>query len=354
MISGPIEKSETQLRDRIRAEYLPSIFCRYVTVTEVLRMRDAGPLQSCIQHDSCKHVCEGDNTTVLDVDVLCRTFLGALGELRVAVRELRIDTGLSVQHRERIESAFNCTSLTISRLRHPNLARYHGSTIAIDDGEPRFSLIFEFLEQSLVACIPRTDETSNYNKLGLLRSVARGLAYLHNEKPIPVIHGDFNAACVVRELDSDCWKINNYAMTELRRAVVSTRRGRSLREKALHIAPEVQRGADPSVSADVFSFGVLALQVLLDDLDLEDVLVSKTCANCFEQIKKMYSLNFVSSLGRTLSKVPSERPAIDDLLVELESELFSHAEQESPVETPSSDHSDCCKGLMLEHCVFLR
>ncbi|KAI7747119.1 hypothetical protein M8C21_031378, partial [Ambrosia artemisiifolia] len=152
---------------------------------------------------------------------------GTLDDGRViAVKQLSI-----ASHQGK--SQFVAEIATISAVQHRNLVKLYGCCI---DGEKRL-LVYEYLEnKSLDQALFGENRLSLSwaTRFEICLGIARGLAYLHEESRIRVVHRDVKASNVL--LDSDL----NPKISDFEYAM----RGH-LTEKA-----------------DVFGFGVVALEIV--------------------------------------------------------------------------------------------
>jgi serine/threonine-protein kinase len=138
---------------------------------------------------------------------------------------------------------------------HPNVVRIFDS--GIDNGRPY--LIQEFLSGTdLDAVISSGQYVSFPEKLLILLQTARGLAYAHSHG---VIHRDIKPANV-RILEDGSVKLMDFGIAMLKdRSSRLTRDGMTAGTVA-YLAPEQIKGEPASPRSDVFSFGVLAYELL--------------------------------------------------------------------------------------------
>ncbi|XP_022807478.1 probable serine/threonine-protein kinase DDB_G0271682 [Stylophora pistillata] len=143
---------------------------------------------------------------------LCRKVLGngAWGTVRegtfrgskVAVKEIH-ELILSDHNRRLFEREMNIAS----RCRHPNLLQFIGATN--NDGSPLF--VTELLDSCLRRLLSELEITPK-EILNLALDVAKGLNYLHLNKPLPIIHRDISSANVLLWRGDDSWraKLSDY------------------------------------------------------------------------------------------------------------------------------------------------
>ena len=94
-----------------------------------------------------------------------------------------------------------------SKCRHPNLLQFVGATM--DDGSPLF--VTEKMEKSLRTLLEKRQLFETEITIISL-DVARALCYLHQRKPVPIIHRDVSSANVLLWKQGDQWrgKVSDY------------------------------------------------------------------------------------------------------------------------------------------------
>ncbi|XP_026432744.1 putative receptor-like protein kinase At4g00960 [Papaver somniferum] len=149
----------------------------------------------------------------------------------------------------------------VGKLQHRNLVKLVGFSLA---GEEKL-LIYEFmpnrsLDQFLFDPIKCTqlDWESRYK---IIAGIARGLVYLHEESQLKIIHRDLKASNILLDMDTNP-KISDFGMARL----FVHDQTQELTSKIVgtygYMAPEYMRHGHFSVKSDVFSFGVLLLEIL--------------------------------------------------------------------------------------------
>lgn len=150
---------------------------------------------------------------------------------------------------------------TISNVRHPNLVELIG---CCGQGSHRV-LVYEFLEnnsldQALLGSKSRTVKLDWAKRSAICLGTARGLTYLHEELVPHIVHRDIKASNIL--LDKDFTpKIGDFGLAKLFPDNI-THISTKIAGTTGYLAPEYALGGQLTIKADVYSFGVLILEVI--------------------------------------------------------------------------------------------
>ncbi|KAK9063239.1 hypothetical protein SSX86_017109 [Deinandra increscens subsp. villosa] len=167
---------------------------------------------------------------------------------------------LSLTSRQGVREFTNEVKLLL-KIQHKNLVMLLGCCVQ----GPEKMLVYEYLPNKSLDYILFDKEKSRFlhwtQRFGIIVGVIRGLLYLHEEAPVRIIHRDIKASNILLD-DKLNPKIADFGLarlfpgddTHLNTFRISGTHG--------YMAPEYAMHGYLSVKADVFSFGVLVLEIV--------------------------------------------------------------------------------------------
>ncbi|KAK9936338.1 hypothetical protein M0R45_013186 [Rubus argutus] len=150
---------------------------------------------------------------------------------------------------------------TISNVRHPNLVELLGCCV---QGADRI-LVYEYaennsLDRALLGAKNNTIKLDWEKRKAICLGTARGLTFLHEELVPRIVHRDIKASNILLDRDLNA-KIGDFGLAKLfpdNITHISTR----IAGTTGYLAPEYALGGQLTMRADVYSFGVLILEVV--------------------------------------------------------------------------------------------
>ncbi|XP_028804423.1 G-type lectin S-receptor-like serine/threonine-protein kinase At4g27290 [Neltuma alba] len=149
----------------------------------------------------------------------------------------------------------------VAKFQHRNLVRVLGGCV---QGEERM-LVYEYMpNKSLDHFIfdPRGRNLLNWRKrYEIIMGIARGLLYLHQDSRLTIIHRDLKTSNIL--LDNDLLpKISDFGLAHIFEGDLSAVKAKSIVGTYGYISPEYAVHGLFSPKSDVFSFGVIVLEIL--------------------------------------------------------------------------------------------
>ncbi|KAI3956534.1 hypothetical protein MKW92_037530 [Papaver armeniacum] len=149
----------------------------------------------------------------------------------------------------------------ISVLQHPNLARLYGCCIEGD----QLLLIYEYMENNSLARALFGEEEVHWKldwptRHKICVGIARGLTYLHEESRLKIVHRDIKGTNILLDKDLNP-KISDFGLAKLdeeENTHISTR----IAGTRGYMAPEYALRGHLTDKADVYSYGVVALEII--------------------------------------------------------------------------------------------
>ncbi|KAL0301396.1 UNVERIFIED_CONTAM: putative LRR receptor-like serine/threonine-protein kinase [Sesamum radiatum] len=150
----------------------------------------------------------------------------------------------------------------ISALQHPNLVKLYGCCV---EGN-HLMLIYEYMENNCLSRVLFGKDATQKLKLDwptrrkISLGIARGLAYLHEDSRVKIVHRDIKTSNVLLDKDLNA-KISDFGLAKLNeddKTHISTRIAGTIG----YMAPEYAMRGYLTNKADVYSFGVVALEIV--------------------------------------------------------------------------------------------
>ncbi|XP_020220589.1 integrin-linked protein kinase 1 [Cajanus cajan] len=316
--------AEVDAKDRWGSTPLAdAIFYKKNDVIKLLEKHGAKPLMAPMHVNHAREVPEYEiNPKELDftnsVEISKGTFCSALWRgTEVAVKKL----GEDVLSDEEKVKAFRDELALFQKIRHPNVVQFLG---AVTQSSPMM-IVTEYL--------PKGDLRDFMQRKGALKpstavrfalDIARGVGYLHENKPSPIIHRDLEPSNILRD-DSGHLKVADFGVSKLL-AVKEDRPLTCQDTSCRYVAPEVFKQEEYDTKVDVFSFALI-LQEMIEgcppfSAKQEDEVPKVYAAKerpPFRAPAKRYSHGIRELIEECWNENPAKRPTFRQIITRLES-----------------------------------
>ena len=152
-----------------------------------------------------------------------------------------------------------------SRVRHPNLVQFIGASMD-EEKVILMELMPTSLRQHLTSNAPAIPSAAF--RISVSLDVARALNYFHLMQPHPIIHRDISSANVLLEpLPNQKWraKVTDYGSVNLQNRLKTENPG-----NPVYSAPEARIPSCQTTKMDIFSFGVLLIEICIAQFPDDD------------------------------------------------------------------------------------
>ncbi|KAK2411648.1 G-type lectin S-receptor serine/threonine-protein kinase LECRK3 [Trifolium repens] len=230
------------------------------------------------------------------------------------------------------EREFQAEVRSIGKTNHRNLVRLFGFCV---EGSKRL-LVYEYMSNGSLGKLLFGDQRRpDWNeRVRIALDIARGVLYLHEECDAPIIHCDLKPQNILMD---EFWtaKISDFGLAKLLMPD-QTRTFTVIRGTRGYMAPEWNKNTPISLKADVYSYGIMLLEILCcrRNLDVtvsepEEILLSGWAYKCFvagevnklvswEAIDKDVMENMVKVALWCIQDDPFLRPTMKGVVLMLE------------------------------------
>ncbi|XVE78828.1 hypothetical protein DITRI_Ditri14bG0009400 [Diplodiscus trichospermus] len=182
------------------------------------------------------------------------------GTMRMGASESRIDVAVKKLDRSLIRDVhkeFKTEINVIGRTHHKNLVRLLGFC---EEGEQQL-LVYEFLSNGTLADFLFGSRKPSWNqRTQIALAIAKGLLYLHEECSTQIIHCDIKPQNILLDEYYNA-RISDFGLSKLL-MMDQTQTKTAIRGTKGYVAPEWFRNLPVTVKVDVYSFGVLLLEII--------------------------------------------------------------------------------------------
>ncbi|XP_074284727.1 MDIS1-interacting receptor like kinase 2-like isoform X2 [Silene latifolia] len=174
----------------------------------------------------------------------------------VAVKKLGSILNSHLEDRKNFETEIE----VLTKIRHRNIVKLYGFFSNADHS----LLVYEYLERGSLGKVLKDDkecrEFAWEKRVHVIKSIAHALSYMHHDCSPPIIHRDLSSNNVLLDKDFEA-RVSDFGTAKLLSLDSS-----NLTEVAGtygYIAPELAYMMNPTNKCDVYSFGVLSLEIIM-------------------------------------------------------------------------------------------
>lgn len=300
-------------------------------MVKLLEKHGAKPLMAPMHVKNAREVPEYEiAATELDftdsVDITKGTFtIASWRGTKVAVKKLGDEL---FTDKDKVK-AFRDELELLQKIRHPNVVQFLG---AVTQSNPMM-IVTEYLPKGdLRQFLKRKGALKPITALKFAMDIARGMNYLHENKPQPIIHRDLEPSNILRA-DSGHLKVADFGISEL---LTVTKKVKQEKLTSYHdttwryVAPEVFRNEDYDTKVDVFSFALILQEMIegcqpffmKNEDDVPKAYVAKERPP-FNAPAKNYAHGLRELIEECWHEDPAERPTFRQIITRLESSYNS-------------------------------
>ena len=193
-----------------------------------------------------------------------------------------------------------------SRVRHPNLVQFIGASM-----DEEMVILMELMPTSIREHLAKNAPAipSAAFRVSVSLDVAKALNYLHLMQPNPIIHRDISSANVLLEpLANLMWraKVTDYGSVNLQNQLKTENPG-----SPVYSAPETRIPSRQSTKMDIFSFGVLLIEMCT--AQFPDV------AKRVAMIRSIKERKWVDMIQQCIHQDQTQRPVMSQIISRLTS-----------------------------------
>nr|GMD95592.1 MDIS1-interacting receptor like kinase 2-like isoform X2 [Ipomoea batatas] len=148
----------------------------------------------------------------------------------------------------------------LTMIRHRNIVKLHGFCSNVK----HTFLVYEYLERgSLSKMLSREEDAKKLDwktRVNIIKGIARGLSYMHHDCSPPIVHGNISSSNILLDADFEP-HISDFGTAKLLRRDASN--FSTIEGTYGYIAPEFAFTEDVTENCDVYSFGVLTLEIIM-------------------------------------------------------------------------------------------
>ncbi|OVA14292.1 Protein kinase domain [Macleaya cordata] len=303
-----------------------AIYYKNHGVIKLLEKHGAKPLMVPMHVQNSREIPEYEiDPNELDftnsVEITKGTFRTALWRgIQVAVKKIGEEL---ITDEDKVRAFIDELAL-LQKIRHPNVVQFLG---AVTQSSPMM-IVTEYLPKGdLRAFLKRKGALKPIMAVRFALDIARGMNYLHENKPEAIIHRDLEPSNILRD-DSGHLKVADFGVSKLLKVAKTVKEDKPIlcqETSCRYVAPEVFRNEEYDVKVDVFSFALILLEMIegcppfstKQEDEVPKAYVEKERPP-FRAPAKLYSHGLRELIEQCWSENPASRPTFREIIKKLD------------------------------------
>ncbi|KAF8030283.1 hypothetical protein BT93_E2663 [Corymbia citriodora subsp. variegata] len=175
----------------------------------------------------------------------------------LAIKKIRSPEGDEI---EQITASFINEIRLLTAIRHRNIVKFYGFC---SSGPHKF-LVYDLIERgSLASILNNGSEAAQLDwrrRVEIVRNIAHALCYMHNDCKPPVIHRDISSQNILLNMEYKAF-LSDFGISRILKSDSSN--WTAVAGTCGYVAPELAYTMRLTEKCDIYSFGILALEVII-------------------------------------------------------------------------------------------